>query len=911
MFKLFNRKMMKASRLLFFMGTTALCVAAHADETISANVTLDADADWSSKGKVTIEQGVKVNLNGHKLTVSRLVAVKGTPLTDLTQPDGAVSTSTTALTGDIGRVFNDKPTNDEGGRIDVNPSKLPLIVDYDFGEGNEKVVDMYKVYCHPNASLSARCPKTWYFYGSNDGINWTQLDARLSETGWSSDLECRTKTFANTTAYRYYRIKFTANNGDGDALQITQLEYFSAGASVDSATIGSGPIVDLTRPDGMASTPTTALSGDVGRVFNDKPTNNEGGRIDVNPSKLPLIVDYDFGEGSEEVVNMYRVYCHPNASLSARCPKTWYFYGSNDGINWTELDARLSETGWSSALESRTKTFENTTAYRYYRIKFTANNGDGDTLQITQLEYFSTATIVDHPATISSDSMVDLTQPGGVVSTPSATWGDGFESGTAHRLFNNKFTRNDGRFAVSKVNGQYNLIVDYDFGEGNEQVIDMYKVYAEPTLGLWSRCPKSWAFYGSNDGTTWAELHSCPSETGWSSATVCRTKTFENTTAYRYYRFEITANNGDGDALELTQLEYCSTLSAGELHWDIPAGTTVDNKNVEITEGVRLVKDGAGTFVASRPNQTYYGGTHVVAGTFKCGAGTLAGELGGRPFVVVETNGIFDVNGWKNIWNYGVTLAGGTLTNSGYDFGLTDPQISKLKLTADSYITAPHNLGFINSGNGVSTLDLGGNTLYISFDQVFRFVNAEAVSSGVINIVGMGDAAFLTFANVESRLQEVGLDITGRVSLYSNVKAGDLRLNANTICFNQSSFKCQVYGKLALLNDAYYNIELQDGATLDFSGRTSPLNVVSQLENQQLTFVPDAMMTLDLGNCQLKDFGDYKPGKGRKVIEWTETPSDLQARQFKVKVNGKDAHMVVTVADDGLYLWSGMMIYIR
>lgn len=582
MFKLFNRKMMKTSRLLFFMGTTALCVAAHADETISANVTLDADADWRSKGKVTIEQGVKVNLNGHKLTVSRLVAGKGALLTDLTHPDGAASTSSilSSSSGDIGRLFNDKPTNDEGGRIDIHPSKLPLIVDYDFGEGNEKVVDMYKVYCHPNASLSARGPKTWYFYGSNDGINWTELDARLSETGWSSALECRTKTFENTTAYRYYRIKFTANNGDRDTLQITQLEYFSS-------------------------------------------------------------------------------------------------------------------------------------------------------------------------------------------------------------------------------------------------------------------------------------------------------------------------------------------LSAGELHWDIPAGTTVDNKNVEITDGVRLVKDGAGTFVASRPNQTYYGGTHVVTGTFKCGAGTLAGELGGRPFVVVEKNGCFDVNGWKNIWNCGVTLAGGTLTNSGYDFGLTDPQISKLKLTADSYVTAPHNLGFSNSGNGVSTLDLGGKTLYISFDQEFRFVNAEAVSSGVINIVGMGDAALLTFANVESRLQEVGLDITGRVSLYSNVKAGDLRLNANTICFNQSSFKCQVYGKLALLNDAYFNIELQDGATLDFSGRTSPLNVVSQLENQQLTFVPDARMTLDLGNCQLKDLGDYKPGKGRKVIEWTETPSDLQARQFKVKENGKDAHMVVTVADDGIYLWSGMMIYFR
>ena len=68
----------------------------------------------------------------------------------------------------------------------------------------------------------------------------------------------------------------------------------------------------------------------------------------------------------------------------ARDPVDWTFSGSNDGTTWTELD---SQTGvrFNSRYESKTFTFENDTAYAYYKINITKNNGDSGMVQFADL----------------------------------------------------------------------------------------------------------------------------------------------------------------------------------------------------------------------------------------------------------------------------------------------------------------------------------------------------------------------------------------------------------------------------------------------------------------------------------------------------------------------------------------------
>lgn len=60
-----------------------------------------------------------------------------------------------------------------------------------------------------------RDPKSWKLAGSNDGVAFTQLDARTNES-FPSRNQTKSYTFSNTTAYKYYRLYVTANNGSVD-----------------------------------------------------------------------------------------------------------------------------------------------------------------------------------------------------------------------------------------------------------------------------------------------------------------------------------------------------------------------------------------------------------------------------------------------------------------------------------------------------------------------------------------------------------------------------------------------------------------------------------------------------------------------------------------------------------------------
>ena len=61
------------------------------------------------------------------------------------------------------------------------------------------------------------------------------------------------------------------------------------------------------------------------------------------------------------------------------------------------------------------------------------------------------------------------------------------------------------------------------------------------------------------------------------------------------------------------------TTTGGELHVDVASGETVENSSVAFAGQMKLVKDGAGTFVASKGGQTYVGGSVVSNGTVRLG----------------------------------------------------------------------------------------------------------------------------------------------------------------------------------------------------------------------------------------------------------------------------------------------------
>ena len=81
--------------------------------------------------------------------------------------------------------------------------------------------------------IPARNPKDWTFEGSNDGSTWTTLDTQTGIT-WPTAGETKSFTFTNSTAYTYYRVNVSANNGD-TYLSIAELVVDPIGTAADSS----------------------------------------------------------------------------------------------------------------------------------------------------------------------------------------------------------------------------------------------------------------------------------------------------------------------------------------------------------------------------------------------------------------------------------------------------------------------------------------------------------------------------------------------------------------------------------------------------------------------------------------------------------------------------------------------------
>ena len=161
-------------------------------------------------------------------------------------------------------------------------------------------------------------------------------------------------------------------------------------ASVTVTPVNNDIFVPLTTADSGAVATNSATHAQYGAngAFDDNRSDTNGRWLSTKADHMFVV--WKFNEAT--AVNMLQVW---NGSDSAggyasasRAPKAWTFSGSNDGENWTALDTRSNETGWSASGESRMYSFGNGTAYLYYKFDCTALNGESDYLQIWELEFY-------------------------------------------------------------------------------------------------------------------------------------------------------------------------------------------------------------------------------------------------------------------------------------------------------------------------------------------------------------------------------------------------------------------------------------------------------------------------------------------------------------------------------------------
>jgi len=124
---------------------------------------------------------------------------------------------------------------------------------YDFGSGVTQTIKRYTVTSAND--VPARDPKDWQFQGSNDGSTWTTLDTRSNQS-FAARFKVNTYNIGNNTAYRYYRLNVTSNNGDGST-QLSELGLWSD----TGRTLPDGPYRVLSRKSLKAIGAATTTNG--------------------------------------------------------------------------------------------------------------------------------------------------------------------------------------------------------------------------------------------------------------------------------------------------------------------------------------------------------------------------------------------------------------------------------------------------------------------------------------------------------------------------------------------------------------------------------------------------------------------------------------------------------------------------
>lgn len=237
------------------------------------------------------------------------------------------------------------------------------------------ILETYSLKCN-RSGLSTRAPKAWTMLGSNNGTDWDTLDTVADQTGWTN-LEVRQFTCdTQTTAYRWFRLNISANNGDATYTEIVEVTEMSGTLEEVDFAPHNMSANNLPSPYVASSStayfePYTAFNGTLAAYWLG---NNAG--VDW--------LQLDIGSGNSKILGKYTIYVN-QVPEAARAPKVWTMLGSNNGSDWDTLDTVTGQTAWASG-EAREFTCDTkTTAYRYFRLNVTENNGDATYTQVAEL----------------------------------------------------------------------------------------------------------------------------------------------------------------------------------------------------------------------------------------------------------------------------------------------------------------------------------------------------------------------------------------------------------------------------------------------------------------------------------------------------------------------------------------------
>lgn len=225
-------------------------------------------------------------------------------------------------------------------------------IEIDYGSGNAYPISRLGWYCHTFSSAGTYAPEDMRIYGSNNGSDWDLLDTLTGITIDYAEKNTNYIDFTNSTSYRYYKLYIdetqTANKKPAcyelmlfeeitDSCSSWSSDKFTGGTADSQYESGSHPIED---------------------AFDDSLSSY----WESNSYSTSQWIEYDLGSGNETAAERFGM--NSTATIN-RTPWSFQLYGHNGGAE-TLL---LTVTFYNHAFDAWAYwIFENSTAYRYYKV---------------------------------------------------------------------------------------------------------------------------------------------------------------------------------------------------------------------------------------------------------------------------------------------------------------------------------------------------------------------------------------------------------------------------------------------------------------------------------------------------------------------------------------------------------------
>ena len=350
--------------------------------------------------------------------------------------------------------------------------------------------------------------------------------------------------------------------------------------------------------------------------------------------------------------------------------------------------------------------------------------------------------------------------------------------------------------------------------------------------------------------------------------------------------------------------------SGGELRINVASGT-FRNSTVAISNSVKVVKLGAGTYVSNK-HQYYTGGTFVSEGRITLESTSFEpysvfGNWGTEVLVASNAQVLAENGGSQLLNGYKVTIAGDGPDGNGAIYGKTKRYgkydssfIGGLSLSGDASISTfvedAFNLN--NNGQGID-IALNGHTLTANGTARFIVWSANVVDTGRIVVAiapGSNGAThcFYTYGNgVSAPL--VDFEVTEGKALGGEqpLTVSNLVMRGTYYPYKGASYLVTVLGRYSpkSTSGGFPKVTLGDAThlapTLDLSDLSSTYDGISR----EISFASDAVVAVEIGVRNVRG--------GDRLVSWQTKPDSTV--KFTLVKNGETVKgRRLVVEDDGL-----------